>query len=193
MTLNRTPRIPWMGLSRIGSVVFPALVLLLASSAWSQAGKNPIPEDPGRQSHASSGGKKKLFRWKDAQGRIHISDVEPSDAGIPVEKMRTPTHNTVQPFAMTPAPATQGGQRPSGLQEPSEEEEISADEDGEEKPRPFSVEARQKACEEKKKAYAAAKACFDACGSFNYDLYTRRSGRNNSACGHCTDAIDPNC
>lgn len=155
--------------------VFLAIAALLASSlAFGEAGK-------------------KLYRWKDAQGRTHISDVPPSDSDETVKQMKAPTRNSLQPFVVVPSPKLEEQRSARQQLQPDlaeDEEGEATEEEGKEQ---FTVDARRKACEEKKQAFAKAKACFDACGKYFYNQQTGRTGRNNSACGHCTEATEPTC
>jgi hypothetical protein len=134
-----------------------------------------------------------VYRWKDSQGKVHFSDQPIStDPGV-VREVVVPSPNVANAFKPRPNNAARTAEVPVDAG-------VSSDSGDSAKPqdalRPRGVAANsQESCRQKRAAYEASRACFDACGSNNgTDLWGgRNSGRNNAGCEHCGEQPMPHC
>ncbi|WP_353396082.1 DUF4124 domain-containing protein [Hydrogenophaga sp. 5NK40-0174] len=132
----------------------------------------------------------KMYRWKDANGRVHFSDKRPEQPGLTVQEIEPRSTNSLQPFVSRPSSMPVDVRRNSSAEvKPAPEQPPE-----EVRRRPLSVEASQESCEAQKRAYEASAACYAECGRSTFSGRTGfQNGRNNSQCGHCTDATMPDC
>ena len=135
-----------------------------------------------------------VYTWTDANGKKHFGDAatRPSDKTSP--EIKVPPANVADRFEPRPAPP------PIGQPEPKIEDPMLASPAPPAPARPVpkvsSVERDQDTCRAKWDAYDASAACYAECGKNiacrNPDAF-RSCGRNNAACGHCSDAPMPRC
>ncbi|QCB46297.1 DUF4124 domain-containing protein [Hydrogenophaga sp. PAMC20947] len=119
-----------------------------------------------------------VYRWKDSNGTVHFSDQPVSTDPQVVKEVVVPGPNLVGTFKASPPPPEAEPTAPDTggvIYLPAKKPGITA--------------TSQDSCQAMAAAFAASRACFNACGRDN----RFGNGRNNTACGHCTDLPMPRC
>jgi hypothetical protein len=80
------------------------LVLLLAGGAfaWWHFAPDTLPDAVRRSLPVSARANPVLYKWKDAQGQVHVTDAPPSDR--PYEKLHYDPRTNVVPSVVPPPP-----------------------------------------------------------------------------------------
>lgn len=135
---------------------------------------------------ASTNVNAQVYRWVDANGKVHFSDAEPPKGSRDVKQVDVGETNVVRPFQyrQTTEDAPQ--------QQPTEPESGSAASEDTGKRTQRTVAEDKDSCAAQKAAYEASAACFAECGR-TFRSATGSYARNNANCGHCTEAVAPNC
>lgn len=128
-----------------------------------------------------------VYTWTDADGKKHFGDaaMRPKDKATP--EVKVPPPNVADRFEarQTPERQVEATSPPEALSSPPPAAPMPTEE-----ARPRSgTERGQDACKAKWEAFDAATACYDVCGK----NLAQGGGRNNAACGHCTDVPMPRC
>lgn len=153
-------------------------------SAWHMAGKGWLWVSLFAISGASLA---QIYTWTDADGKKHFGDaaVRPKNSASP--EIKVPPPNVVDRFEARKAPEGQSGTASSSETLPLTPP--AASQPTEQARRPSGTQRGQDSCKAKWDAFDSASACYAECGK----SLAPDGGRNNAACGHCTDVPMPRC